>query len=283
MLRHFEHFCRSKLGLSNIFPSNVSIIAQFIAFLYSEQYSPSSILSYISAISFKHKASSMQDPTDSFFIRKILKGTRNLSSKPDSRLPITSNILNKLIASIPIVINPHFNQILLRAMFLLMYHAFLRVGEVTIRSNDCIPKVIKRSQIKFIQQHDNFSSLELTITDYKHSDLTPKTLLISSQYNRSFCPLHALHEYLHISRHINGPLFQFPDGSPVSRGFFTKCLKSILEFNKFDPKVYQTHSFRIGAASDAATRGVPMITIQHMGRWKSNAVKNYIRMQQMQT
>ena len=60
--------------------------------------------------------------------------------------------------------------------------------------------------------------------------------------------------------------------------FFSTKLKSVLKFYNYDPKFYKGHSFRIDAASGAAARGVPMATIQHMGRWKSDALKNYIRM-----
>ena len=165
-------------------------------------------------------------------------------------------------------------------MFLLSYHAFLRIGEVTVRIAADQSRVIQRNQIKISKSRDNLVSLELTMYEYKHSDLIPKTLVIPSQVDSRFCPVKSLQEYLNIGNVILGPLFQFPDGAAVSRSFFTKSLRSILQFNHFNPDVYQTHSFRIGAASDTAARGVPMITIQHMGRWKSNALKNYIRMHQ---
>ena len=38
-----------------------------------------------------------------------------------------------------------------------------------------------------------------------------------------------------------------------------------------------THSFRIGGASAAATAGIPDSTIQVMGRWASNAYRVYLR------
>ena len=102
----------------------------------------------------------------------------------------------------------------------------------------------------------------------------PKRVLDAGPY--------ALKVYLALRKGNNGPLFQFADGSPVSRSFFTQKLRAVLEFNRFNTQVglYKTHSFRIGAASDAATRGVPTATIQQMGRWKSDALKNYIRIHQ---
>lgn len=43
------------------------------------------------------------------------------------------------------------------------------------------------------------------------------------------------------------------------------------------PYRYKGHSFRIGAASHAADRGLSDAQIRALGRWKSNAFQRYIR------
>ena len=40
---------------------------------------------------------------------------------------------------------------------------------------------------------------------------------------------------------------------------------------------FRSHSFRIGAATWLASKGVLDEAIKHMGRWSSNAFKRYIR------
>ena len=40
---------------------------------------------------------------------------------------------------------------------------------------------------------------------------------------------------------------------------------------------YNTHSFRVGKASDMAVAGVPEAVIRKAGRWSSDAFKRYIR------
>ena len=279
MLSNFQTFCRNKLQIESHIPSTQTVVAQFIAYLFSEKYSPSTIYSHVSAISFQHKSGNFSDPTDSFVIKKILKGVHKLGSKPDVRLPITSEILAKLVQSLPVIFSSHYTRALLKAMFLLTYHAFLRIGELTVRGPGCAHKVVQQNHIRFTTANGR-EALELTMLEYKHSDLTPKTLNIATHIDQSLCPVHALKSYLALRKGNNGPLFQFADGSPVSRSFFTQKLRAVLEFNRFNTQVYKTHSFRIGAASDAATRGVPTATIQQMGRWKSDALKNYIRIHQ---
>lgn len=56
-----------------------------------------------------------------------------------------------------------------------------------------------------------------------------------------------------------------------------KNLQNSLAFCGLDTKRYQSHSFRIGAATAAADLGASDIQIQNMGRWKSTAFKKYIR------
>ena len=42
-------------------------------------------------------------------------------------------------------------------------------------------------------------------------------------------------------------------------------------------------SFRIGAATYAAEQGISDTKIRHMGRWKSDAFKKYIRISSMES
>ena len=121
-------------------------------------------------------------------------------------------------------------------------------------------------------------TMSVHITNYKHSDLKPKTISIIGNLENQLCPVKAVNNYLALSQHKVGPLFQFPCGTPVSYFYFNSSLKSLLSFIGLDPAVYKGHSFRIGAATAAAARGVPQTVIQSMGRWKSDAVKNYIRL-----
>lgn len=54
-------------------------------------------------------------------------------------------------------------------------------------------------------------------------------------------------------------------------------LSEVIKFIGLDSKQYKGHSFRIGAATHAAQVGFSENAIQNMGRWKSDAVKRYIR------
>lgn len=278
MLKTYEKFCYQHFPGTSIFPSTNLMVAHFISFLFVQNYQPSTIASYVSAISYVHKLNFFDDPTNSFFIRKIIKGANNLKSSCDTRLPITKEILSKLLGAIPVVIQGPYNQMLLRAMMSLAFYCFLRIGEMAVKNEIGKNKVLQVSDIHFEYENGVVAGMTLSITYYKHSDLQPKSISIAKNDSNVLCPVTAMFNYLSVSKHRSGPLFQFPCGTPVSYYYFSSSLKSLLLFIGLNPDVYKGHSFRIGAATSAAAKGISSSVIQSMGRWKSNAVKNYIRM-----
>ena len=54
-------------------------------------------------------------------------------------------------------------------------------------------------------------------------------------------------------------------------------LKRLLRRLKLNDKLYNTHSFRIGRATDLKKTGTPVDDIKMLGRWRSNAVFKYIK------
>ena len=278
MIGNFENFCKVNLKVVVQYPISVSIISQYVAHLFLKKLSPATIASNLSAISFKHKALQIPDPAESFIIKKIMRGVQNSRGRLDCRLPITFPVLKQLIDSLTVVISNHRDRLLLKAMLLLAFSAFLRVGEMATKSSALASRVIQLKDVTFHVSNLRPKSMSITLTNYKHSDLHPKTIAITREALSSYCPVLTLYEYVQASGIKSGPLFQFPCGSAVSSAFFTEKLRALLTFNGFSTKHYKGHSIRIGAASSAAARGVPLQVIQQMGRWKSDAVKNYIRM-----
>ena len=54
-------------------------------------------------------------------------------------------------------------------------------------------------------------------------------------------------------------------------------LSTALQEVGLDPSPFKGHSFRIGAATAAAKAGLSDSRIQTLGRWKSSALKLYVR------
>ena len=94
---------------------------------------------------------------------------------------------------------------------------------------------------------------------------------ISALYRRGILP------YLAQRGSRPGPLFLFQDGRMLTRHLFSTAVDELLTELHIDKELYNTHSFRIGAATSAIQANIPEVHIQMLGRWKSEAYKWYVR------
>ena len=87
------------------------------------------------------------------------------------------------------------------------------------------------------------------------------------------CPVELMLQYLRARPECRGPLFIFEENNFLIRQdvvtFLRRVLPEVLNVN--------THSFRIGGASAAASAGLPDSQIQILGRWSSDAYRRYLR------
>ncbi len=91
-----------------------------------------------------------------------------------------------------------------------------------------------------------------------------------------FVLFRALTKYLHHRGGSPGPLFRLENGKPLSRDIFCTWLKDAMT-RIGESGHYSGHSFRIGAATTAASVGIPDHLIKTLGRWISDAYQLYIQ------
>ena len=70
------------------------------------------------------------------------------------------------------------------------------------------------------------------------------------------CPVVAMGNFLAVRGPSPGPLFCFGDGCPLTRQLLSSTVQSLLHSTGFSGD-YSGHNFRIGAATTAASRGLP--------------------------
>ena len=214
----------------------------------------------------------LADPTAIFVVRKLLHGAKKLRTSFDQRTPVTKSILHQLVHSTPHISDCYYHNVLTAGMYLLAFHAFLRIGEIAVTSTAQRGQVLQVSQLTVTS-----SGCTVVLYAYKHYAGPPVTLAIPVHTESPCCPVQAMRAYLALRGLSPGPLFIFPGGAPVTKSFFTTQLKKSLTWAGLSPLCYKGHSFRIGAATAAAMQGVSDEEIQRMGRWKSQAFKKYIR------
>ena len=96
------------------------------------------------------------------------------------------------------------------------------------------------------------------------------------------CPVAAVLAYLARRGSTPGPLFILADGSPLSRQRLVLELRQALSASGITCDAFSGHSFRIGAATTAAAKGIEDSAIRTLGRWRSDAYHRYIRQDEIQ-
>jgi len=165
-------------------------------------------------------------------------------------------------------------------MFLIAFSSFFRVGEIAARTKGSVHSILQFSQLQFLPNAHESGMAKITISELKHNTSNrPFEIIIQREDSQPFCPLNALIQYCMVrgSGSGNGPLFGFPDASPVTVGQFNTELHRCLIFCGLNVAHYKSHSLRIGAASHTAEMGFTDAQITTLGRWKSDAFRLYIR------
>ena len=130
----FQEFTRNTLLTPPSLPIPISAILLFLTHLHRSSLAPSTIRSAGSALGYLHKINSLPDPTTAFIVQKLLTGMSKGAQRDDIRLPITRGILHRLLGA-TIAMGLHsYKTTMLRALYLLLFHGFLRIGEATTSS-----------------------------------------------------------------------------------------------------------------------------------------------------
>ncbi|XP_015762149.1 PREDICTED: uncharacterized protein LOC107341260 [Acropora digitifera] len=274
----YRHFQADKLQIQGpIFPILSEHLALFIAYLAEKKYASSTVLTYISALGFPHRLAGFPDPTKEDMIQLTLRGYSKLNPARDSRLPISLPILEHIISSCVHTQATLYKRRLLQGMYAIAFFAALRIGEITCQPKQTNRNLIFINQASFMKRNgDSIDTIKLTLRHYKHSNPADPVNIFIYQA-QPVCPVSLLLAYLNLRGTSPGPLFCWPDLSPISRNFFTQALADSLRFCDLDVSEYKSHSFRIGAASWAASKGMSDAQIRAFGRWRSNAFLRYIR------
>lgn len=270
----FHQFCLNTLERPHPLPAEPTDICLFLTHLTQKGLAYRTVTTYTSAISFVHKMRQYPDPTIAYIVHKTLQGIRNKTSTTTTRQlsPITRDILKKLLAILPNSCTSLYDQKLWAAIFTLTYHACLRAGEA-VYSNST------EHTLSFDQVKLTTNSIHIDFHSYKHSRSPTPTMVLQQDPDPVCCPVKTLGQYLRLRGTSQGPLFIHQNHIPVERQTLSAALKSTIQLIGLKPENYNTHSFRIGRATQLAQDNHPHNTIQTAGRWHSSAYLRYIRPQ----
>ena len=96
--------------------------------------------------------------------------------------------------------------------------------------------------------------------------------IVIGKTNSPLCPITAMVAYLN-SRPLSsdsGPLFTYVSGGFLTREKLTRETRLLISKGGLDSREFAGHSFRIGAATTAASANLPPWLIKVLGRWSSD-------------
>ena len=236
--------------------------------------------SYLAAVRYEQIRLGMGDPAIHSMpqLGYVLKGVKKATpASSRCRLPITPTIMLALKRVWQKVPNRRDAKMLWAAACL-CFCGFLRSGEATCPSET---EFDPESHLAFsdvaVDSRDTPTALQVTIKASKTDPFRQGVTLHIGVSGGPLCPVAAVLSYVVARGSSAGPLFLWEDGKFLTRARFVESMRTALTQAGYKAKDYAGHSFRIGAATTAAQRGIQDSLIKTLGRWESSAYTRYIR------
>ena len=279
--KRFYSFCTATK--CHPLPASEATLVLFSTHLAATNTSHSTIKVYLAAVRQLHVLSGLHE----FFnrqltprLQQVLRGIKKCQAefRPTKlRLPITTQLMQQIQQMLSK--EPHsYTNVMMWAACCIAFFGFMRVSEFTVPNRSSYDKStdLCLSDIA-VDNRENPRLLRVTIKQSKTDPFRKGVSIFLGATGRSVCPVHGILPYLVARGDTPGPLFITEDGNGLTRQTFADLLNSILSKLHLDSKNYNTHSFRIGAATSAAQANIPDASIKMMGRWKSDAYQSYIK------
>ncbi|KAM4771011.1 uncharacterized protein WCC33_002809 [Rhinophrynus dorsalis] len=216
--------------------------------------------------------SGQRDVTKEFIVRLALRGFRRGVLVRDSRRPVSFPLLVRLLGGLSSVCFSDFECRLFRVAFSFAFFGALRVGELVSGSRysggglQALDVVLEVESVRFLVRRSK-------------TDQDGRGFSVSLFGNPGClsCPVSAAREFLLVHPSVGGSFLVHADGTALSRFQFISVFRKSLEVLGFRASEYCSHSFRIGAATQAARWGLGEEVIRRIGRWESVRFRSYVR------
>lgn len=244
----------------------------FVSFLIQENLSPASVNKILAGASFFLKFAGCPSLTSFFPVKQVLKGFKKSTPVLDKRRPISSDLLVKLISVLEVVCFSPYEVLLFKTVFVIAFFGAFRVGEMVA------PNKVSASFLRFSDVLVVGDSVRIFLRRSK-TDQSGRGRWVTLYIAPSgvICPVFWVSQYLLVRPPGSGSFFIHLDLSPLTRFQFSAVLSSCLKRLNLSGFRFSSHSFRIGAATEASLLGFSNDSLKKLGRWDSNRFKLYVR------
>ena len=286
----WKNFNKFLIRLDHIPRNWVNRVAIYCAYLIDISHLKSAtVKSYVSAIKAVLADDGYELNMSKVLLASITKTCKMRNDRVNNRRPLQIAILEMALIQVERyqrARNQYYLEILYKTIFLVAYYGLFRIGELTES-----PHVIRAVDVHEGRNGTRFLFLLRSSKTHSRSDRPKKIKIwaldkdrtngkLNLSQKRIFCPVKLLQEFTAIRKGYSNDaeqFFVFSDGSPVRAYNVRQMLKKAIDMLDLDSDLYNTHSFRIGRASDLLKLGLSVDNIKRQGRWKSNAVFEYLR------
>ena len=279
--RYIDFVTRFKQqSLEQCLPATEAILTEFVAFL-AKSIKYASIKTYLAAVRHLHMRRGLQLNLPKMQqLQLVLRGIkRSHGDQSRVRLPITIHHLRLFHLMLAIPSTQNYESLMIWAAMTLAFFGFLRLGELTCNTK-FNPEVHLMLENLYFAPGVGHGNPEFMTVEIKVSKTDPfrsgQTITVGAS-NSPLCPVLAMKKYLVVRKTTGGPLFVHVSGKPLTKQTLTAETRILLNQAGFNASHYAGHSYRIGAATTAASANLPAWLIKTLGRWSSDCYERYIR------
>ncbi|CAJ0940265.1 unnamed protein product [Ranitomeya imitator] len=237
--------------------ARIQVTMAFLSKMHAMGVSGSVARNRVSALAFHFKLRGWSDSTKHFLVSQLLKGWRRADKHGDNRRPISFDLLMSLVKAAEAVCDSKYEAALMSAAFGLAFFGAMRVSEIVPTALNK-PGGLRREDILICDD-----GLRIRICKSKTDQDGRGTWFPIFAINKDICPLTLIRNYMRVRKH-GSQFFIHENGLPLVSGQFLAILRRTLSLLGMPAAKFGTHSFRIGAATEASRAGLFESEIQRV-------------------
>ena len=255
-------------------------VSLYCTFLVSRGDVQSSTLkSYVSAIKTKLKLDGYRWDDELIYFNALTRACKMKNDRQITRLPIMQPFLECVLFEVErkfkIRTTESYLECMYKTAFLLLYYGLFRIGEITQGNH-----VMKACDIHSSENGNRVLVILHSSKTHSRANRPQRIKIQKDTRMKHFCPVKETIKFADMRRpwmSTDEQFLVFENGDPLLAKDVRLELKEAIGNLRLKPELYDTHSFRIGRATDLRKLGNSVETIKEVGRWKSNAVYKYLR------
>lgn len=248
------------------------LVLYFVSRNFEDGVSVSGIEKKLAGLAFWLKFQGLPDLTKDFWVRQALKGYRRAKPGRDSRRPVSFQLLGQIVGCLDTLCSTGYEVLLFKAAFTLAFFGAFRISELVS------PSKKGKGGLGEADVRCGVDRLSILVRKSKTDQRgRGKTVQVFSLPGSPLCPVKVVSEFLAIRPGGEAPLLIHQDGSSLSRFQFIAIFKKCLGALGLEGERFSSHSFRIGAATEAVRWGLDEAAVKRIGRWESRRFRSYVR------